>query len=211
MKILVLGATGSVGNLVVAEALSRGHDVTAVARGNNSNIASEAKFVVADAANSEKIAQLAQNQDVVISAIRPLTGQENTVSATTEALLNGMRNANSRLLIMGGAANLIVPNSGGKTVIDDPNYLPSEFRAVGQASLDQLKVCLAEQEVDWVYLSPSAIFETGIRTANYRIGTNELLVDSQGISKISMEDAAVALLNEAEKPRYHREVFTIGY
>lgn len=211
MKILVLGATGSVGSLVVKEALLRGHDVTAVARSINKDVKTDAKFVVGDAANSEEVAQLSKGQDVVISAIRPVLGQEDTVAKTTKALLAGIRETDARLLIMGGAASLIVPNSDGKTVIDDANYLSPKFRAVGQASIDQLEVCLAGQEVDWVYLCPSATFESGARTANYRIGTKELLVDSEGISKISMEDAAVALLNEAEKPQYHRETFTIGY
>lgn len=211
MKIIVLGATGNAGSRIVTEALARGHEVTAVARSTKDNVAADAKFVVADAANSEQIAQLVKDQDVIISALRPPYGQEDTVSATTKALLAGMRNTEARLLIMGGAASLIVPDSGGTTVIDDPTYLPAEFRAVGQASRDQLSVCRTEKVVDWVYLSPSAMFKPGTRTGIYRTGTTELLVDSDGKSEISMEDAAVALLDEAENPKYHREMFTIGY
>lgn len=211
MKITVLGASGSAGSRIVTEALSRGHDVTAVARNASNDIPAEATFRIGDAAISEDIAQLAKGQDVVISSVRPSPGQEATVAKTTEALLRGMRETDARLLVLGGAANLVVPGSGGKTVIEDADYLPPNFRHIGQASIDQLEACQAETEVDWTYLSPSASFNPGERTGSYRTGTNELLVDSNGKSELSMEDAAVALLDEAEKPKHHRTQFTIGY
>lgn len=211
MKITVLGATGNAGRRIVIEALSRGHDVTAVARKVSDDMPPEVTFRVGDAAISKEIAQLAKGQDVVISAVRPSSGQEHTVAATTEALLRGMRKTDARLLVLGGAANLVVPGSDGKTVIEDANYLPPDFRHIGQASIDQLEACRAETEVDWAYLSPSASFNPGERTGRYRTGTNQLLVDSDGKSELSMEDAAVALLDEAEKPKHHRTQFTIGY
>ena len=211
MKITVLGATGSAGRRIVTEALSRGHDVTAVARKASGDMPSEATFLTGDAANSDDVAQLAKGQNVVISAVRPSPGQEHTVAETTRALLRGMHKTDARFLVLGGAANLVVPGSGGNTVIEDANYLPPEFRHIGQASLDQLEVCRAETEVDWAYLSPSASFNPGKRTGSYRTGTDELLVDSNGKSELSMEDAAVALLDEAENPKHHRAQFTIGY
>ncbi|MEP2679678.1 NAD(P)-dependent oxidoreductase [Tateyamaria sp.] len=211
MKITVLGATGSAGRRIVAEALSRGHDVTAVARNASIDLPRGVHFRIGNASVCDDVAQLAKDQDVVISAIRPSRGREGTVTETTKALLRGMRKTNARLLVLGGAANLVVPGSGGTRVIDDPNYLPTDLRHIGQASLDQLEACQTETEVDWVYLSPSASFNPGKRTGNYRTGTNELLVDSDGISELSMEDAAVALLDEAERPKHHRSQFTVGY
>ena len=65
--------------------------------------------------------------------------------------------------------------------------------------------------MDWAYLSPAADFAPGQRTGNYRLGTDELLIDAEGVSKISMEDAAIALLDEAERPRHHRARFTVAY
>lgn len=212
MKVTVLGATGSVGSRVVTEALSRGHDVIAVNRNHSDDIPDGAEFRIADATNPDQIAELIQGQDVVISAIRPPSGDEKgSASDTTEALLRGMRKTDVRLLAMGGAATLVVPDSGGRTVIEDANYLSPEFRHVGQASVDQLEVFRAETEVDWAYLSPSATFKPGTRIGSYRMGKDKLLVDAEGNSKLSMEDAAVALLDEAEKPKHHRERFTVGY
>jgi putative NADH-flavin reductase len=109
-----------------------------------------------------------------------------------------------------GAASLTVPGTGGTTVIDDPNF-PAAMRDLAQACTDQPEACRAEAGVDWAYLSPAALLEPGERTGNYRLGTDELLVDAEGNSTISMEDLAVALLDEAEQPKHHRTRFTAAY
>lgn len=115
-----------------------------------------------------------------------------------------------RLLVVGGAASLTVPGAGAATVIDDPDY-PAAWRNIGLACNDQLEVCRAETVVDWACLSPAALLVPGERTGNYRLGDDELLVDSEGSSKISMEDLAVALVDEAERPKHHRTRFTVAY
>jgi len=213
MKITVFGATGNAGSRVVAEALSRSHEVTAVVR--NSTVASDlptgVKILTGDAGNVEDVAKISIGQDVVISAIRPSPGHESDVIPTTRSLMDGLAKTGVRLLVVGGAATLTVPDTGGKTVIEDSNYLPLSARYIGKASADQFEVCLAETRVDWAYLSPAAQFAPGERTGKYRLGTDELLIDAEGISKISMEDAAVVLLNEAEMPKHHQNRFTVAY
>jgi len=84
--------------------------------------------------------------------------------------------------------------------------LSAAFRHIALACTDQLEACRAEARVDWTYLSPAALLEPGKRTGNYRLGTDELLVDAEGNSTISMEDLAVALLDEAERPKHLRPV-----
>ena len=213
MKITVLGATGNAGSRVVAEALSRGHEVTAVVRNSTvtNNLPAGVKILTGDAGNVEDVTEVSAGQDVVISAIRPASGHESYVIPTTRSLMDGLAKTGVRLLVVGGAATLRVPSTDGKTVIEDSNYLPVSARHIGKASADQLEVCLAETRVDWAYLSPAAQFVPGERTGNYRLGTDELLIDAEGISKISMEDAAVVLLDEAERPRHHRTRFTVAY
>ncbi len=213
MKITVLGATGNAGSRLVAEALSRGHEVTAVVRnlGRANGLPAAARVRTADVGNVEEVSKISAGQDVVISAIRPASGHENDMIPTTRSLMDGLAQTGVRLLVVGGAATLTVPGSGGKTVIEDANYLPVSARHIGKASADQLEVCLAETRVDWAYLSPAAQFAPGERTGNFRLGCDELLVDAEGVSKISMEDAAVVLLDEAERPRHHRTRFTAAY
>lgn len=213
MKITVLGAAGNVGRRVVNEALSRGHQVTAVVRKTASfnAVPSAANAVVGDVNNIEDVANASAGQDVVISAIRPVPGDKNSSDLTTATLMDGLAQSGVRLLVVGGAATLTVPGTGGKTVIEDPNFLPATARPIGQASADQLQACRAETRVDWAYLSPPAQLMPGERTGHYRLGSDELLLDAQGNSSISMEDIAVVLLDEAESPSQHRTRFTAAY
>ena len=213
MKITILGATGNAGSRVVTEALSRGHEVTAVVRISTAtnNLPAGVKVLTGDASNAQDITQISAGQDVVISAIRPASGHESEIIPTTRSLMDGLAQTGVRLLVVGGAATLTVPGTGGKTVIEDSNYLPVSARHIGKASADQLEACLAESRIDWAYFSPAAQFAPGKRTGNYRMGSDELLVDAEGISEISMEDAAIVLIDEAEQPSYHRKRFTAGY
>jgi uncharacterized protein len=104
-----------------------------------------------------------------------------------------------------------VPGAGGGTVVDDPDY-PAAWRPVALACAEQLAVCRAAGGgVDWACLSPPALLEPGARTGAYRTGTDTLLVDGSGRSAISMEDLAVALLDEAERPVHHGTRFTVSW
>ena len=51
----------------------------------------------------------------------------------------------------------------------------------------------------------------GTRTGKYRVGKDHLLIDDKGESRISLEDYAVAMIDEMEQPKHHRERFTVGY
>ena len=213
MRITVFGAAGSVGSRVVAEAVSRGHQVTAVVRdpARFPELHAAANARAGDAGSVEDVAELSAGQDVVISATRPAPGSEGELVTATRALLAGLAQTGVRLLVVGGAGSLTVPGANGTTVIDDPQFQPpAAFRDIALACTDQLMACRADAGVDWAYLSPAALMEPGERTGNYRLGTDELLVDPEGNSTISMEDLAVALLDEVERPRHHRIRFTVG-
>lgn len=213
MKITVLGATGNVGSRVVTEALFRGHDVTAIVRksASSNDLPAGVNFRIGDAGNVEDVANISLDQDILISAIRPAPNNKSDTVATTNALMDGLRQTGVKLLVVGGAATLAVPGTDGRTVIEDSNFLPVSARHIGKASSDQLEACRSESEVDWAYLSPPAHLAPGERTGNYRLGADELLLDSEGNSTISMEDLAVVLLDEAEQPRHHRTRFTAAY
>ncbi len=214
MRITVFGAAGSVGSRVVAEAVSRGQEVTAVVRdpARLAELHAAAHPRVGDAGNVEDVAELSAGRDVVISATRPAPGSESELVTTTQAMLAGLTRTGVRLLVVGGAGSLTVPGTGGTTVIDSPTFRPgATFRDLALACTDQLEACRAETSVDWAYLSPAARLEPGQRTGSYRLGTDELLVDADGSSAISMEDLAVVLLDEAERPQHHRTRFTAAY
>ncbi|MCT8997623.1 NAD(P)-dependent oxidoreductase [Chelativorans intermedius] len=212
MRIVVFGAAGNVGRRVVAEALGRGHAVTAVVRdvARAADVPSGAVLRAGDASDAQQVAALSAGQELAISATRPAPGSEGDLVLTARALFAGLSRTGVRLLLVGGAASLVVPDTGG-LVVDDPRYVPPAWRDIALACCEQLAVCRTQGDVDWAYLSPPALLEPGERTGRYRLGRDELLIGADGRSRISMEDFAVALIDEAERCSHRQARFTVGY
>lgn len=207
MKIVLIGATGNVGSKLLAEALDRGHRITAIVTETARLPDHEALTgVSADATDADALASVAAGHDVVISAYNP--GRDGTGTAT-QAIVAGVKRAGvARLLVVGGAGSLKLPS--GERVIDQPGF-PVEWKEGATrtaAFLDQLR---SETELDWVFLSPAMMLVPGERTGRYRTGGDHVLTDAAGDSRISLEDYAVAMLDEAERPRHHRQRFSVAY
>lgn len=207
MRIAVFGAGGAVGSRVVAEALARGHEVAAVAR-RAIAVQTGARLLVGDASDAEQVEKLSAGQDLVIAATRPAPGSESELPVVAAAMLAGVARSGTRLLVVGGAATLVVPGAG-LSLHETPDF-PSELAAIARACAEQLAACRADVVADWTYLSPPAELAPGSRTGTYRVGADELLVDDHGASTISMEDFAVAVLDEAERPVHRRVRFTVA-
>ncbi|MFJ1766816.1 NAD(P)-dependent oxidoreductase [Amycolatopsis sp. NPDC088138] len=204
MKIAVVGAAGMVGSRVLTEAAGRGHDLVAIVRTRRPDVPG----VRIAEAGPHRMAALFEGTDAVVAAARPAPGEEHTVPATTTALLDAAAAAGTRILVVGGAGPLRVP--GGGLVLDDPRYVPPEYRAIAGASAAQLETCRAHPAADWVYLSPPAVLAPGSRTGAYRRGTTTLLTRPDGTSRVSAEDLAVAVVDELENAGQDRH-FTVGY
>lgn len=212
MRILVFGAAGNVGGRVISEARQRGHDVTAVLRdaARAPRSLADATIIAGNAADPGDVARLSADQDVVISATRPQPGSEHEHPNIAKSLLEGLRLTDTRLILVGGAGSLIAPDTGS-AIVDDPRYVAPAWRCIAVACCEQYAVCREETHTDWTYLSPPALLQPGKRTGHYRKGTDQLLLDDQGMSQISMEDLAVALIDEAEEPTHRRARFTVAY
>ncbi len=203
MKIAIIGATGQVGSRILAEALQRGHTVTAIARGADTQPARAGVTTVSvDLANADALAKVLRGHDAVVSATR-------FISTTPEALSKPIKAAGvKRWFIVGGAGSLEV--APGKALVDAPGF-PEAYKAEASAGRDFLNVIRGEKELEWTYLSPSAVLAPGTRTGKFRLGTDQLLTAADGNSSISIEDYAIAVVDELEKPRHLRQRFTVGY
>jgi putative NADH-flavin reductase len=203
MNIAIIGATGNVGSRILAEALRRGHRVTAIARHPEKLVASPKLIPVrGDVSAAAELAGRLAGHDLAISAVRFLQVDPRTLIATIkQAHLK-------RLLVVGGAATLEL--ASGLQLLDTPTFPPA-YRAEAEAGRDFLQVLQGERRLDWTFLSPSAAFAPGERTGKFRLGQDRLLTLPDGESRISMEDYAIAMLDEAEHPRHIRERFTVGY
>jgi putative NADH-flavin reductase len=211
LRISVIGAAGHVGRRVAAEAAARGHDVTAVVRDATriGDLPPGVTGRVGDAGDVAFVAALAADHDVVVLAIRPAPGREGGLVDTTRVVLRALEGSPARLLVVGGAGGLTVAGTSTR-VVDDPRFVPTAWRAIALGSVAQLDACRASEHVDWSVVCPPAILEPGERTGRYRLGGSELLVDTDGVSRIATEDLAVALLDEAERPRHRRASFTVA-
>ena len=207
MKVVLIGATGRSGSRILRELQSRGHDVTAVAR-HIDGLPAGVQTVQDDLRTVDQIARVVQWADAVISAYMPPQDDTDQLAEVTQRLIAAVRKAgNPRLLVVGGAASLEV--APGVTLLAS-GHLPKEWLAIATSHTKALEI-LRESDIDWTYFSPAALFEPGERTGKFRLGTNDLLVDDKGQSRISMEDYAIAMVDELEKPTHVRARFTIGY
>jgi putative NADH-flavin reductase len=211
MKIAIFAAGGRIGSRIVNEALNRGHDVTAVVRHpeNYTLIHEHLKVAKGDLFDAQDVETGAFDQDVVVSAYNYTRGAPpSTIAELAIPLIKGLKQAyTKRLIIVGGAGSLEVP--GGLHLVDTPNF-PVEYRSAALAQWDALKLYQNEKELEWTYISPAAEIAPGERTGKFRTGTNQLITDAQSKSFITMEDYAVAVIDEIENPMHIREQMTVG-
>jgi uncharacterized protein len=210
MRIAVLGATGMAGSAIVAEALDRGHHVTAVSRrlGAVSDMDRLTTRAV-DVADTASLNPVLAKADAVVLTIRVVSGEESRLVPLTRGVLDAAEQHGTRVLVVGGAAPLRSPNDPGRLLIDDPEHVPDAWKTIAQASLDQFIGCQEHPYNGWVYLSPPAILEAGERTGRYRRGTTTLLTDENGVSRIAAPDLAIAVIDELESPGKDRH-FTVA-
>ncbi len=209
MKIVLFGASGMIGQRILQEALTRGHQVTGIAR-NPANIKvthKALKTAKGDATDKASVAALVPGHDVVISAIGPKQDEApDMLIKAAHALIDGLKQAGvKRLIVVGGAGSLEI--SPGVLLLDS---LPEAWRPVARAARDALGI-YRTADLDWTYISPAGFIEPGQRTGKYRTGKDRLLTDAKGESRISAEDYAVGLMDEVEKPRALRQRITFAY
>ncbi|MFD0149842.1 NAD(P)-dependent oxidoreductase [Streptomyces sp. NPDC055721] len=235
MRIGVIGATGTIGSRVVAEALARGHDIRAFGRDTTGAAAAETRenitWTSLDVLDPEGIAAVLPGLDVLISAFQPGNASRDLAdtiersiadagvyATAARALLKALEtHPRTRLIVIGGAGSL--ESEPGVVLADteerlhetlDSVGLPRAYAAAVRGHRDALNV-LRTSNRRWTYFSPAEDIAPGERTGRFRIGEDQPVRDAEGRSRVSAEDAAVALVDEAELPRFVQRRFTIGY
>ena len=233
MHIGVIGATGTIGSRIVTEAFDRGHQVTAFSRDvsslqeNRENI----RWKQVDVTETGSVAAVLPGLDVLISGFGPGNAANDPADAVARAIADPGIYARAatalltalegfprvRLIVVGGAASLEL--EPGRVFADSDELLhaaidgfglPREYAAAMRGHGDALNLFRTSNRL-WTYLSPAVEITPGERTGRFRIGGDQPVMDAEGRSRISAEDAAVAVLDEAEVPRFVQRRFTIGY
>ena len=203
MKIAVVGASGNAGLRITAELARRGHSVTAIAR-NPEKIAAQANVTAkkGDALDQAGLAQLLAGHDAAISSVHFLDSDPaKLIGAISDSKVG-------RYLVVGGAGSLEV--APGVRLVTTAGF-PAQYKAEAEKGALFLDLLSKEKELNWTFLSPSALFVAGERTGKFRLGIDQLLTAADGKSSISFEDFAVALADEIERPAHVRQRFTVGY
>lgn len=207
MKVILYGASGNAGSRILHELQSRDHDVTAAVR-SPEKLPPGTKSVRDDLSNSERIFEIIDGADAVVSSYMPPPDDTDQLVIVTTRLIDAVRKAgNPRLIVVGGAASLEV--APGITLLAS-GHLPQAWVPIATSHAKALDL-LRKSDIDWTYFSPAAFFEPGARTGRFRLGKDQLITDAKGESRISLEDYAVALVDELERPAHIRGRFTIGY
>ncbi len=214
-NVVLIGASGFVGTAILNELLNRGHKVTAIVRDAKKMTVSNPNLTIveADVTNTDALKEAGKGKDAVISAYNPGWKNPHIYEDTLKnypLIVESAKQAGvKRLLIVGGAGTLFY--APGKMVMDAddvPAQLLPGIKSLGEFYLNTLR---KEKDIDWIFLSPAANMTPGKRTAKFRIGKDDLVVDANGDSNISVEDFAIAMVDELEQEKHHKERFTIGY
>ncbi len=214
-KVAVIGATGFVGTQIVNELANRGYKVEAIVRDaskvqQNENVS--AKSI--DVSNVDELAEALKGNDAVISAFNAGWTNPNLY----DDFLNGSVNIENaveksgvkRFITVGGAGSLFIE---GNQLVDGPDF-PEDYKAGATAARDYLNKIKENKTLDWTFFSPAIEMHqgtAGVRTGKYRTGLENPVFDENGRSVLSVEDVAVALVDELEQNNHIRERFTAGY
>ncbi|MED3834543.1 NAD(P)-dependent oxidoreductase [Peribacillus frigoritolerans] len=208
MKIGIIGASGKAGSLILKEALTRGHEVTAIVR-------DEARVQIQGASVLEKdIFNLKEEDikefDIVVNAFGAAPGKEHLHVDAGKILIEAMKGApQTKLIVVGGAGSLFVDEAKTIRVLDTPEF-PKEYFATAFNQSKNLGDLQNATDIQWTFISPSAFFDPqGNRTGRYKLGKDNLLVNSKGESYVSYADFALAVLDEIENPQHINQRFTV--
>lgn len=211
MKIALIGASGFVGGAVLKEAASRGHKVTAIVRKPEKVARLDGVDAVkADVTDADALNAAIAGSDVVVSAFNGGWGDPEIYDkhfAGSKAIAAAAKAAGKRIVVIGGAGSLEI---GGKQFVDGPEF-PAEYKDGARAARDALADLHGQAGLEWSFVSPAIHLAPGKRTGQFRLGGDQPVFDANGQSHISVEDLAVAIVDEAEAPQHRGKRFTAGY
>lgn len=215
MKIALIGATGFVGSALLKEALLKGHEVTAIVR-DLSKLEQQQGLTIeqGDINQTEELAELLVGHDIVLSAYNPgwtnpniyadfIAGAKSIEAATVQAYVK-------RLVVIGGAGSLYID---GVQIVDGANF-PAEYKPGATAARDYLNILKNNTALDWTYVSPAIEMHPGIttgRTGQFRLGTDSPVFNEKHRSILSVQDLAVAVIDEVENKQFIGQRFTAAY
>jgi putative NADH-flavin reductase len=211
-RIVVIGGTGYAGAHIAREAVSRGHQVTAVSRNAPDSPIDGVDYVQGSVLDLAGLGDVFDAADAVVSALSPRGDMEDSVLGALRELIGKLTGTETRIGVVGGAGGSLV-SEGGPRLFDQD--FPEEYKHEAQVGIDTLELLQrSDESLDWFFIHPAEVFgpwAEGVRTGTYRDGGDVLVRAADGSSTISGADLAVAIVDEIEAPKHHRDRFAVGY
>ncbi|WP_433901286.1 NAD(P)-dependent oxidoreductase [Sphingobacterium puteale] len=215
MKVAVIGSTGYVGTHLVKELVDRNYEVVALAR-HTENIPSNDSItkLAVDINNHDQLVSALTGTDVVVSAFNAGWTNPNLYEDFTKgalAIQEAVKDAGvKRFIVVGGAGSLLIE---GNRLVDSPEF-PKEIKPGALAAADYLDTIRKEDQLEWTMISPAIEMNPqagGVRTGKYRTGLDAPVFDHEGRSRLSVEDLAVAIVDEIANKQFINKRFTAAY
>ncbi|AYD46527.1 NAD(P)-dependent oxidoreductase [Arachidicoccus soli] len=217
MKVALIGASGFVGRAILNELLNRNHTVNAILRHPEKLSLRHKNLFIhkANVFNEKELIDSVSNNDAVISAYNAGWTNPNLYNDFLEGsktIQAGVKKSGvQRLIVIGGAGSLYI--SDGLQLVDTPEF-PAEYKTGAQSARDYLKLLQNEKVLNWTFFSPAIEMHAGTsgkRTGKYRTGLENPVFDENGRSILSVEDLALAIVDELENPKNIGRRFTAAY
>jgi uncharacterized protein len=206
-RITVIGGTGYAGSAIVAEAASRGHEVTSFSRSLPDEQVANVNYVQGDATDEAALASAISGADVVVAALAPrgpLAEPFREVNRTVARLADA---EGARLFVVGGYSSLR-PAPGAPRFMEDLSHVPAEIHAevLAGAALIIEDLPATPESLDWVFVSPAlgfGSFAPGEDLGTYHLG-DEIAVQPDDGGAISAPDYALGFVDLIERDDHHR-------
>ncbi len=209
MKILVIGATGGTGRQLVAQALEKGHQVTAFARNPDGVALKHERLRTArgDVTQPETIAAAVAGQEAVVSVVGPRPGVKpgTLISDTVHHVIGAMHAHGVRRFAF--ESGIMVGRARGMNSLHHVGI--KLFRLLNPALYkDKVKAEaeLSATDLEWVIVRPPGFKDLPPR-GSYRLGE-----DLAGkLTVMSSADVAAAMLEAVTDPKWICKALELSY
>jgi putative NADH-flavin reductase len=204
MKLIVFGATGGIGRLLVAGALERGHAVTAFVRSAESLGSRDGlKVVKADLFDPQAVGDAIDGHRAVLSALGARTLKADPIlSRALPLIISGMHFHMVERIIAVGAAGALYPAGKYQPRLANLFFALARSTFLRHPMADQRaqERLLAASDLDYTIVRPPRLTD-GPPTGKYRVLPDALPSSSRHISRA---DVADFMLQQLTDPRFHR-------
>ena len=208
MKLLIFGATGPTGKILLKQAIDQKHEVTAFVR-NPQKLRTEAgenlRVVKGDILDAETVEEAVKGQDAVLSVLGNTIRKPNTVlSDGTRNIIRAMEKHGVRRFVC--MTSLGCGDSRGQDgFVFGKIFRPLLLREVF-ADKDRQEEVIKQSNLDWVIVRPAGLINKAEK-GNFRAGTDKSIT----AGRISRADAARFTLEQATSDKFLLQTPAIAY